>query len=269
MAVRLPFVLAATEQGTLIVNRYDFHANPELNGTFGIGLEILDTANYSSDERDTVAKLLQLRRSIFGDGVVALDVGANIGAHTVAWSRVMTDWGQIFAFEPQEWTYYALAGNLAINNCLNAHALNVAVGATIGTIDVPSLAPNVPANFGGLELLYMSHGDRHQSIGVEIDRSKTATVPVITIDSLNLSRLDLLKIDVEGMESDVLHGAASTISRYKPILFIEWVKSDQDGLVAFCTSLGYDKFCLFGMNLIAIHPDDPSRAHVTFDEVKK
>ena len=172
MAIRLPFVLAATEQGTLIVNRYDFHADPELQGTFGIGLEILDTANYSINERDAVAKLLQLRRSMFGDGVIALDVGANIGAHTVAWSRVMTDWGQILAFEPQEWTYYALAGNLAINNCLNARALNVAVGAKDGTINVPSLAPNVPANFGGLEMLRMSHGDHHRHLrgafGVEL-----------------------------------------------------------------------------------------------------
>ena len=92
MSSRLPFVLAATDQGTLIVNRFDYHADPELNRTYGIGLELLDTANYEASEREAVANLLRARRIGHGDGVVALDVGANIGAHTVAWARALTGW---------------------------------------------------------------------------------------------------------------------------------------------------------------------------------
>ena len=49
-----------------------------------------------------------------GDGVVAVDGGANIGVHTIEWATAMTGWGSVIAIEPQERIYYALAGTLWI-----------------------------------------------------------------------------------------------------------------------------------------------------------
>ena len=51
----------------------------------------------------------------------------------------MTGWGSIEAFEPQERIYYALAGNIAINNLFNARAIFAAVGETDGWITVPHI----------------------------------------------------------------------------------------------------------------------------------
>jgi FkbM family methyltransferase len=264
--IRLPFVLAASEHGTLIVNRYDYHVNPAVNGTFGVGLEILDTADYEAVERDAIAQLLGLRHRIFGDGAVVLDVGANIGAHTVAWSRFMGEWGRILAFEPQEWVFYALAGNLALNNCFNARAFYTAVGAENGTIGVPRLDPRVPCNAGGLELIQPYHG--HFNIGVPVDRSfeNLEQTRLITIDSLNLPRVDILKIDTEGMEIDVIRGARETIKFCKPMLYVEWVKINEGELRSELNDLGYKMHYSFGMNLITIHQDDPCREHVHFQE---
>jgi hypothetical protein len=66
-------------------------------------------------------------------------------------------------------------------------------------------------------------------------------VPVETIDALSLDRLDLLKVDVEGMEVEVLAGAGATIRRLQPLLYLE---NDREGasstaLIASLEAFGY------------------------------
>ncbi len=96
--------------------------------------------------------VLDLRRKYHGDGVVAIDCGANLGVHTVEWAKHMSGWGVVLAFEAQERIYYALAGNIAINNCFNARAIHAAVTNRSGRMKMPK--PNYLANssFGSLEL---------------------------------------------------------------------------------------------------------------------
>ena len=76
------------------------------------------------------------RREKHGDGVIAIDCGANIGVMTVEWARHMTGWGEVLAIEAQERIYDAPAGNICINNCFNARALHPAVGNTDGDIKI-------------------------------------------------------------------------------------------------------------------------------------
>jgi FkbM family methyltransferase len=254
----------------MLVNRFDWHADEELQQTYGLGLELLDTANYEAPERDMIAKLLAVRRQAHGDGVVALDIGANIGPHTVAWARSMTGWGRVFAFEAQRWSYYALCGNLVLNNCLNAMAFNIAVGDIRGQIRVPDLDPAVCQNFGGLELWLHPRRTEHQYLGAAVDRTETGgyLMDVVPLDELDLPRVDLMKIDVEGMENAVVSGAKSTIKRCKPMLFIEWVKTPVDELAEVLRPLGYNKLYKFGMNLLGVHPEDPCSGLITLTEAE-
>lgn len=127
----LPFVLAATDTGTMIVNRND-HCTNAAGLTYGVGHQFLNTASFDADEVDALLRLLHLRRQYFGDGVTALDCGANIGAHSIAWGIEMTHWGKVVAFEAQERIFYALAGNIAINNCFNVKAVHAALGCPAG-----------------------------------------------------------------------------------------------------------------------------------------
>src|SRR5689334_1513572 len=108
---KIAFVLAASDHGTMIVNRLDYRMVKE-NAGFGVGFQILETSSFDASEVDTALGLLELRRKYFGDGVVALDCGANIGVHTVEWAKRMTGWGMVKAFEAQERIFYALAGNI-------------------------------------------------------------------------------------------------------------------------------------------------------------
>src|SRR5260370_10567151 len=119
---RIGFVLAASDYGPLIVNRFDRHINKDGSG-YGVGYEILGTSTYASEEVALVTGLLGVRRQHFGDGVVAIDCGANIGVHTIEWAKTMTAWGSLLAIEAQERIFYALAGNIAITTCVNASAV--------------------------------------------------------------------------------------------------------------------------------------------------
>lgn len=256
---RISFILASSKQGTLILNRLDY------NGTdanqYGVGIQLLNDGAYGESEIELAGKLLALRRQYRGNGVVAIDCGANIGIHTIEWARLMTGWGRVTAIEAQERVYYALAGNIAINNCFNATAIHAAVSDSSGTMRIPALDHQKPASFGSLELTQLS---RTEAIGQTIDYTEGASTEVakITIDALNLQRCDLLKIDVEGMELSVLAGAADTIARHSPIMLVEAIKTDKEALRSRLTTADYRVFEA-GINFLAIHSADPCLSHVT------
>lgn len=256
----IPFVVVSTNHGTLIVNRFDQWTNAE-NKLIGVGVHLLSTSGCEEAEVNFAMALLTHRHANFGNGVVALDCGANIGVHTVEWARLMHDWGRVIAFEAQERIYYALAGNIAINNCLNATAHLAAVGAECGEIRVP--VPNylVPSTFGSLEL---KQRPGNEFIGQTIDYSEAGTVPVPlrSLDSFGFERVDFIKIDVEGMELDVLAGAARTIERCRPQMIIEVIKSDRAALDAFLKARGYATYRM-GINILAVHASDPTAKDIS------
>jgi FkbM family methyltransferase len=253
---RIAFVLAGTDHGTLIVNRFDYRM-VDANTGYGVGYTLLETSGYDVHEGSVAMQLLGLRRQHFGDGVIAVDCGANIGVRTVEWAKGMTAWGSVVAIEAQERIYYALAGNITINNCFNAQAIHAAAGATPGILRIPVPDYQLPATFGSLEL---RESASNEFIGQKIDYStdKLAQVRMITIDELNLPRLDLIKIDVEGMELEVLQGASATLERLRPIIIVERLKAPEQQITEVLSAYGYDRFPL-GLNFLAVHPTDPSR----------
>ena len=251
----IAFILAATDQGTMIVNRFD-QATAESGQSFGVGYRLLSGSSYEPDEAAMVARLLDARRANFGDGVNALDIGANIGVFTIEWSKHMTGWGQVVAFEAQERIFHALCGNVAINNCFNARTIFAAVTSQAGMLRVP--VPNY-FQFGSFGSLELRPTAQTEDIGQPIDYSdeRTMNVPAISIDALGFRRLDLLKVDVEGMELEVLEGARHSIEQNHPIMVIEKIKTDEQALRRVLAASGYRIF-VSGMNLVAIHPDDPT-----------
>jgi FkbM family methyltransferase len=254
-----PFVLVSSNHGTMIVNRNDFHKTDE--GTYGVGAQILNRSSFDQQEVDFALALLTARRVLVGPGVVALDCGANIGVHTIEWARVMHEWGHVHAFEAQEKLFYALAGNVVINNCLNVTAHHVAVGAECGELIVPQPDYLAPGSYGSLEL---KAGPANEFIGQKIDYAKGGrAVRLVSIDSLHLSRLDFIKIDVEGMEMDVLAGASDAIGKHKPIAMVEVIKSDRNGINAFFTERGYTIHPM-DINILAVHRDDPVARRIKF-----
>lgn len=249
--------MVSTTHGTMIANRNDYHQLAG-GGAYGVGHQLFTNGCFDPLEVDMVKRLLSLHRQHFGDGVIALDCGANIGVHSIEWGKLMHGWGQVFAFEAQERIYYALAGNIAINNCFNVSARNVALSTENGFIKIPRPDYTKPASFGSLEL---RQSKRNENIGQAIDYENLVEVPSLALDSLGLSRVDFIKLDVEGMEVDVVRGANSILQHSKPTLLVEIIKTDQKALRGIIESYGYKIFAA-GINWLCVNAESPVIASI-------
>ena len=147
----------------------------------------------------------QLFTGLIRPGMLVVEVGSNIGAHTVHLAKLVGENGGVVAFEAQRVIFQMLCANLALNGIENTDAKCMAVGAASGEIMVPRLDYRGDNNFGGISL----GGDDGDA------------VEMIAIDNLLLPACHLMKIDVEGMEKQVLEGARQTIGRFRPYLYVE------------------------------------------------
>ncbi len=125
--------------------------------------------------------------------------------HTLRLSQAVGDTGRVYAFEPQRRVFQVLCCNLAQNEVANVFAYFAAIGQSNGTAKIPTPNYAQAGNYGG----------------VSVTEGEGETVPMMTIDSMKLDAVHLMKIDVEGMESDVLAGAKMTIKRHRPVLYLE------------------------------------------------
>ena len=150
------------------------------------------------DQYDATAVLKQ--------GMVVLDVGANTGCFTVLASKLVGASGKVVALEPIGDNFRCLEKTIEANNLANATPLQFAVGD----------------GDGELEIMLAEPSGQHSAV---LERGReTVRVPVRTLDSLvaelGLERVDFIKVDVEGMEPEVLRGARETIRRFRPHLAV-------------------------------------------------
>lgn len=194
--------------GYMLYNKHDQY----------VGYSFLQYGEFSYKE-------IELFDQIVMPGMIVLDIGANIGAHTVYFSQKVTNQGAVLAFEPQRIVFQALCANMAINSIVNTHCFHAAVGSTTGDIIVPPLDYHREFNYGGLSLGQFQQGER---------------VQVLTLDGLGLSQCHFVKIDVEGMEQEVLLGAKTMIKNCRPIIYAENDRAEKSaGLIRLFFELGY------------------------------
>jgi len=185
---------------------------------FYIGGSLDRYGEYCEDELRLLLKLVN------PDGLI-IEAGANIGAHTIPLARHVGPKGAVFAFEPQRIIFQLLCANVALNTLANVATINCGLGAATGKAIVPPVDYRRLNNFGGVSLIHDFDGE---------------SVEIHPIDALNLSRCDLIKIDVEGMELAVLQGAARTITQFRPHLYVENnIAERSPALISYLQSLGY------------------------------
>jgi len=226
----------------MIVNRLDT----------GVSWQLFETGGHESEVVSFGLDVSAQCRDIYGVGVQIIDVGANIGTCTIPWARYCRDWGKVTAFEPQEPLYYALCGNIALNNLFNVRAVRgVVTEVGIPNTLIPKINYEVESNFGGIA---MKSGLLKHSPGQDLSYDNDLKItPSYAIDSLYPTRLDVLKIDVEGMEIDVLKGAITTIRKHHPVLITEWIHCGTEVITQFLE--GYEHFTLEG-NIVSVHKDE-------------
>jgi len=188
-----------------------------------VGKSLMEYGEFSQGEVD-------LLQAVVKPGSTVLDVGANIGALTIPLARMVGPQGTVFAYEPQRMCYYLLCANVALNNLSNVVCLQNAVGKESGRMDIPELDFSQPNNFGGLELR-----------SEYPDAKGKCSVKLIRLDDTPFARLDFIKIDVEGMEPEVMMGAKEIIKKHRPIMYLECDRGEKLSLLVKLTkALGYE-----------------------------
>ncbi|MDQ0507493.1 FkbM family methyltransferase [Xanthobacter agilis] len=170
-------------------------------------LQLIITHNRTFYELDLLERLKSILFSVSPSplGAVILDVGANIGNHTVFFAKEIGL--PVFAFEPVPLVYDILQENIDLNGIRDrVTAFKAGVGAVSGAATIMLSSPQ---NLGGTTLRMA-------------EEYTDDAMPIVTLDEMvGDKRVALLKIDVEGMEFDVLRGAYRLLSTQAPVLCIE------------------------------------------------
>jgi FkbM family methyltransferase len=164
--------------------------------TFGAGL-----TKYQLAQELVAYKSVQNTR-------VAVDVGANVGIFT---RRFAFRFKKVLAFEPVPENLECLRENTKMLK--NVGVYPFALGATNRVAQIRMLADNSGASYVCDDPKLADYGAGGSVRVVEVE--------MITLDSLELPTLDLIKIDVQGFERSVLQGARATLTRCKPVILIE------------------------------------------------
>ena len=203
--------IVSARHGYFLANRYDEY----------VGLALIRYGEYGELEWNVLEQLI-----IPGGNVV--EVGANIGSHTVSLAKKVGPTGRVIAVEPQRIIHQYLSANISLNMLTNVECHWAACGSETGELTVPRLNyfANQRQNFGGLSLATEGDGER---------------VPVVPLDDIMKgSPAHLIKIDVEGMEADVLRGATDLIMNSRPVIYAENDRVEKsDELLTLLWSLNY------------------------------
>ena len=165
--------------------------------------------------------LLQASKYIRRDAVV-LDAGANIGNHTIFFSKICGV-REVLSFEVMRETFKLLEKNVRLNALTNVRLFNLGLGADAGRADL--------AHFGQGNI---------GSASIEASDAD-GLYEMVTVDSLALERLDFMKIDVEGSHLKLLAGARGTIARCRPHIWVELrsAKREREPGERYLKELGY------------------------------
>lgn len=172
-----------------------------------------------------------------GPGMNVVDVGANIGWFTLIMSRLVTETGQVHAYEPEPSFYCRLKNHVA----LNVNHKNISDNVYLDEI---ALSDVLEAGW------CVKNGEPYYSSAIihkvkpivqpdDVDIMKVACVP-LDVTWFSTRRLDFIKIDVDGYELKVLIGAAETITKYRPRMVIEIANNENAAaIVALLQSWNY------------------------------
>ena len=183
--------LARARHGWMLYNRHDRY----------IGASIGHYGEFSQGE-------MELFQQLLAEGNYVVEAGANIGAHTLGISKRVGSSGRVYAYEPQTIVFQTLCANMAINSRVNVYCFEQALSNSTEPATLPEIDYSRPENFGGVAIDQFSGGRR-------------VTVVVLDEELQDIPRLDLLKVDVEGMEQQVISGAKTLIAKHRPVLYVE------------------------------------------------
>ena len=211
-----PYSLVQSRRGWMLANLNDVYMGKAM-------------ATYGECNELELALLLVLAQN---PGMV-VEVGANMGIHTVPLARALRERRrQVVAFEPQPVVFQQLCANLALNGLMNVTAWPYACGEEPGFVTFPRPDYLKTGNFGGVAMSNSAPAGGYGSV----------QAPCVRLDDMLPSeRVGLLKIDVEGFELRVLKGSRALIQRSRPLLYVENDRAEHSQeLIEWLWEMGYN-----------------------------
>jgi FkbM family methyltransferase len=185
-----------------------------------------------------------------------IDVGANIGLHTVRLAKLTGGQGEVIAVEPDPELADRASGNIALNDLPQARVINAAASDHSGEAQLyrPGVADTNRGRASLLQHTYLT--------------GTTSTVPTVTVDEISAGPVDLIKIDVEGHEAAVVRGASATIARDAPLVIFEYAPELLDDPAstpfAWLTDRGYQMY-----QICPVHHAVSGRLHLGLDRLRQ
>ena len=200
----------------------------------GLALTISHYGTYEELE----AKIMEEKIKV---GSIVVDVGANIGLHTLNMARIVGNTGQVFAFEPDPSNFEILRKNVKINNYQNIILEEKAVGDKHGRVTL------YQSDHPGNHRLFPQTKQAKGEVEVEL-----TSLDKYFIDSNLAEKISFIKIDVEGLEFSVLNGMKNILKNNKKIkILFEFVPENimevgfaPIGVLNLLTSIGFKLYCI-------------------------
>ncbi|CAD7934069.1 unnamed protein product [Amoebophrya sp. A25] len=183
-------------------------------------------------------------QSLLRPGDVVVDVGANLGSFTIPFAERVGRQGKVLAFEPFRWLFQLCTANVALNGLSNVWTYNMGLGEAMGSFESrpPQLrffsSPDANMKQEQAMQLYDYEMEPESVMQASLDdllSQKSVRVPEI-------NNLRLIKIDVEGMEGQVIMGAQRAIMHYKPIIWtenVDYFERNDTSFLALMDQLNY------------------------------
>jgi FkbM family methyltransferase len=222
------FVPIDSIYGTFIVNRNCLYQAENLIKTGRTHIE---------DELNVIFSIINL----LPENAVILDGGTNIGFFTIPVAQKVKHNGtKIIGFEPQKMLYYAISGSIALNDLNNCYVYNLGLSDTPSQAQLPAVDYSIPLDYGSISIT-------DQEARTTKNYLDESVVHTITIDELNLPRLDFVKLDIEGHEVQAIKGGIETIKKYRPFVWVEYFIIGMDPIIK----------CFEGIEGYTFHRMDP------------
>lgn len=162
-----------------------------------------DIFMYHSYEPDMV----KVFKNNIKPGFRVLDIGANIGHHSLVFSKLAGNAGKVIAFEPIPRIYNQFLESVQLNEMTNIEIKNYALSNNVGKVN-----------------LYLDEENYGHSSIIKDKENMTKHIEIQTerLDNLNVGKIDFVKIDVEGYEWNVIEGGMKTFTENKPVIVMEY-----------------------------------------------
>jgi len=206
------------------------YGNEDVSFVFHASIQVTSKAVHKGIENSLLNRSIELVQKHFpkqNDGCTVIDIGANFGYLSLVWSQTIAKNGHLYSFEPHERIQESFKKSIEAN-LLSDHITQVNCALGNEMKDITLHKANTSSNV-------------LDALADEVDKT---IVPMITLDHYtNLEQItscQLIKVDVDGIELDILKGAEKTLRTQQPIVVVE--TNGEIEIIHFMQSLDYEVF---------------------------